>query len=186
MQFGFETYPLLGGYGRCCGVILIEYWLLGWGSSCPSGWTSEPGNNCTIKSSTASTGLEWTRYLTAYTFSGFYSGSTDTVEFCDANKGQCYMQSNTDLVGLSNGNWDQSEWNVFGYGNGSGACFNSGVTNGKCNSGGGSISLTITASAPSITGSCSSHSDFPKEYNYLNLVSGSCSGSGNSISFSET
>lgn len=178
---GWEQFVFQNQYGFIdFGYVSIEYWLLGWLSShtsCPSNpsqWTAS-GKDCEWTSSPANTGLELPQYLTAYTQSGFYSGSTDTSEFCDANAGKCWMSTGNDLLGLSSDNWGQSEWNVFGFANGSGALFNSG---------GGSISLTIHVSGPSITGSCSQHDDNTAEYNNLNL--GSCSASGNAITFTES
>jgi hypothetical protein len=173
-QFVFANQPYIFG---CCGYILMEYWLIGYYSqhgNCPSGW-SVAGGSCTLLTPSNNYGVEWPQYLNKYTFSGFVTSTTDTAQFCDANKGTCGQQTYNDILGLvNNARWVYSEWNVLGYTGGSGAIFNSG---------GGTISLTVRVSSALTTATCSKLYDNAGEYNNLNL--GTCSASGNAVTFTE-
>jgi hypothetical protein len=125
---GWEQFAFIN-QGTSAGYAFIQYWMLGYHSSygnCPAGWIQSSGD-CYENSNTVSTGYENPAYLNKYTLTGSVSSGSDTSKFCDSNKGKCYSVSGSDSLNLVN-NWWDTEFNVFGYGVGSQANFNTGIT----------------------------------------------------------
>lgn len=180
-QFVFVTDPS----GQYFTGVFIQYWLLGYGSSCPStgppggsSWMSYSGD-CYANSLGAITPLEAPTNLSSLSLGGyanFGNSGYDEVKLCISG-GNCYSVSITDQVLNLYKNWKDAEFNVFGYGGGSQAQFNSGT----------SINVSNTLSDPNgnvIVPSCV-NTGYTGETNNLNL--GSCfSYSNGQIVFTES
>ena len=183
-QFVWINYPA----ANSAGFGYIQYWLLGYQSSygsCPS--TGPPGGSswaeysgdCYANSPGFETPLEAPTNLASLSLEGFssYNGAVNDVDMLCVSGGSCYSVSITEQVVNLYQNWQYSEFNVFGVGDGSQANFNSGTT----------ITVTNTLkdqSANVIVPSCV-NSGYTGETNNLNL--GSCSSNSNGqIVFTES
>ena len=107
----------------------IQYWLLNYGPTCPSGWSPSPSSypstvSCYYNSLPAQVPLQGIASLSSMTLTGTTSSGGDTVIF--SLGGTLYRTSNSG-IGLG-GNWSTAEFNVLGDGGGSAATFNSGGT----------------------------------------------------------
>ena len=103
-QFVFES----------SGSVYMQYWLLGYGTSCPSSWTEYQGS-CYKNSSATSTNSLPISNLGYTSLTGKASGGTDTALWDDLG--------GISAVGLDSvldleQNWSQAEFNVVGNGNG--------------------------------------------------------------------
>jgi len=180
-QFVFINDPS-GEYGT---QIYIQYWLLGYHSaygSCsstgpPNGssWM-QSGSSCYANSPSTSVPTQTASNLANLILNGYanFGGSNDEAELCISG-GSCYSIAITDQVVNLYLNWQDAEFNVFGYGDGSQAIFNSGtsitVVNSLNDQNGNLIVPTCV-----VTG-------FTGETNNLNL--GSCASNSGQIMFTE-
>jgi hypothetical protein len=155
-----SSWPVPGG-------VYIQYWLLGFGSSSPSGsgWNNQSGTTNWYKNSDHEVGVE----SLAITDLGHLvltgsAGSTDMVTMWTGD-GNVYATSQPSVLGLT-GNWNVSEFNVFGNGNGTEAVFQGDVT---------LVVQTLTESAGPGSGvpTCDGPG-FTAEFTNLNLVPGCC------------
>ena len=172
---GWEQFVVINNDGGQTDVF-IQYWLLGYGSPCPS--TGPPGGSpwmgyegdCYANSpSTEDPSYEAATNLAKLTLEGFANvGSMDEDLYC-INGGSCYSVSITDQVVNLYENWRYSEFNVFGFCCGSQANFNSGTSITVVNS-------LEDQSGNAIVPSCA-NTGFTGETNNLNL--GSCSPNSN-------
>ncbi len=153
----------------------IQYWLLGYQTqygSCPStdpplgsSWMVYQGS-CYANSLGFTTPLEAATNLPLLTLEGFsnYSGSGNDMDMLCITGVGCNSVTITDQVVNLSPNWEFSEFNVFGVGNGSQANFNTGTT----------ITVTNTLKdqgAHVLVPSCT-NTGYTGETNNLNL--GSC------------
>jgi len=181
-QFVFANDPS-GLYGT---QIFIQYWLINYQNtygSCPAtpppggdGWYAYSGS-CYANSASASVPTQTASNLANLALTGYANyGSNDENLFCISGEG-CYTVALTDQVVDLYQYWLQSEFNVFGLGDGSQANFNAGT------------SITVTnalkdQSGNAIVPSCM-NAGYTAETNNLNLGSCSSEGSGD-IVFSES
>lgn len=106
-------------------AVFIEYWLLGYGNSCPSGWDSDGGGDCVKNSNYTSAPDEPITQLGNEKLSGSAtSGGNDTVVYTVGTT--AYTFSAKDSVLHLASAWNQSEFNVVGNAGGSKAQFNTG------------------------------------------------------------
>lgn len=193
-QFDFQNNPGSGSQS----LLFIEYWLIDYTTSssggCPStapysGWmevldTSNPNGYYDCWGYTQQTSVPnepaTNSGLAALTDTGmanYLSSGNDEADLCDGSN--CYTRSVSDSELSLYSYWNSAEFNVFGYGGGSQASFNSGT----------SITVGIyleDQSANQLTPSCGSGST-TEETNNLSL--GTCSvvsPPGGHITFSET
>ncbi len=150
------------------GAVFMQYWLINYGSKCPSGgWMSYSGD-CYRNSSAVSAPLQKIKQLKNLKMSGSaVSGGIDTVTFTTA-KDAYSTTGNDSVVGLA-GYWNASEWNIIGDGGGSEAVFNKGTSI--------TVNIAVTdglTAAPT----CQGNDGTTGETNNLNL--GSCTASGGS------
>lgn len=135
-QFVFYNSPSVNS-GCNCGVVFIQYWLIGYHSSygtCPS--PGPPGgsawmqsdNDCYANSPLVPTPLEAATNLANLSLEGFSGSSGNDVNMLCISGGSCYSMTVTDQVVNLYLNWLDSEFNVFGASNGSQAQFNTGTT----------------------------------------------------------
>ena len=154
----------------------MQYWLIYYDNTCPSGWYSYSGD-CYTNSAAVTVPKEVISKLKTISVSGsaVKSGLDTLIMYVGKT---AYKTTGKDSVVYLSSGWKESEFNIVGDGSGSEAYFNSGssitveskVTNGTTNA-------PICASDAGTTG----------ETNNLNL--GSCSGTGGSkpyIKFTES
>ena len=104
----------------------MQYWLINYGSHCPSGggWMSYQGSCYKNSAAVGVPQLAITK-LSGFSVSGSAaSGGNDTMVF--TSSGTAYSTSGKDTVVDLATAWDQSEFNVVGDGGGSAAKFNKG------------------------------------------------------------
>lgn len=156
--------------------VFMQYWLINWNTTCPSGWFSYSGD-CYKNSAAVSAPQEPITDLSQMSITGSaVNGGLDTTVFTDG--GNAYKTTGSDsVVSLAN-NWNGAEFNVIGPGGGSEADFNSGTK----------LKVKIAVSDGSTAKpTCESNAGTTGETNNLNL--GSCkakAGDTPSISFSES
>jgi len=167
-------------YSSSEGIAFMQYWLINYGKTCPSGggWNQYSGS-CYKNSSEVSVPLQAITQLGNLKVTGAAaSGGSDTVTLTTASK--AYSASGPDTVTHLANYWNEGEFNVIGDGGGSKAKFNKGAKL--------SVKIALTdgsTSAPTCNGP--SNGGTTGETNNLNL--GSCTGSGGStpsISFTES
>ncbi|HYS74154.1 MAG TPA: hypothetical protein VEO96_09295 [Thermoplasmata archaeon] len=165
----WTQFVFVANYQQSWSILFIQWWLLGYGA-CPGGWTSS-GQDCYMNS--AVTPLQYfgpgsfASSSTNLDFAGGQSNNGIAVSLCAVpSPGQCWSASGPDTLSLlQNNNWQDIEWNVFGYCCGSQANFNAGF----------SLTLDLTPQDNTAndyaTFACASHG-FTGETNNLNL--GTC------------
>jgi hypothetical protein len=174
-QFVYSTDYVVQGEAE----VYIQYWLLGWGSGCPGGWT-QSSNNCYQNSSLISAPDIEIAGLHSMALGGSATaGGNDTVVF--TYDSEVWSASFPDSVLDISSVWNKAEFNVVGDAGGSRADFNSGS----------SVSASIylfdgSNSAPT----CVANDGSTGESNNLNL--GTCTASSRagflppSITFTES
>jgi len=141
----------------------MQYWLIDYGNSCPSGWNSYSGS-CYKNSAAVTVPKEPITSLSTLKLSGTaVSGGNDTLVFTAGTK--AYSTTGKDSVTDLATAWDQAEFNIIGDGGGSKATFNRGA----------SITVKVAVTHGSTTApTCASNAGTTGETN--NLTLGSCSG----------
>ncbi|MGB6247916.1 MAG: hypothetical protein WBF54_02315 [Terriglobales bacterium] len=143
----------------------MQYWLINWNTTCPSGWGSY-GGDCYTNSNAVTIPKEKIGELKTIKLSGLaVAGGLDTLVMTVGKK--AYSVTGEDSVVYLSTAWTESEFNIVGDGGGSEADFNTGssitvkvaVTNGTTNA-----------------AKCASDAGTTGETNNLNL--GSCRGKG--------
>lgn len=158
-------------------AVFIQYWLLSYGSTCPSGWLSGGGSNCYKNSAyVAAPDVAITKLASLKLSASATSGGNDTVTFTDGTV--AYAVTATDSVLDIATVWRQAEFNVVGNAGGSQAVFNTGSA----------LTVKLSAQYGSTTApSCASGSGSTAETN--NLILGTCAAAGGttpSIQFGES
>jgi hypothetical protein len=149
-------------------IILIEYWLLGYGANCPANW-NQSGTNCVASSPGTVVAVHQITNLASLTLSGAaVANGLDTVTISTGTGTQ--MRTAVDSFVNLAGSWNGAEFNVFGLANASQASFvpNNGVTivaRTSVNNGG--VAAPTCASGAAFSG-------WTGEVNSLNLVANSC------------
>ena len=115
------------------GAAFIEFTLIGYSGSCPSGFTAYPDGrpNCYQNSSGVSVPAEAASNLqnvsmTAWTYQAPNTpyGSGNAYDYLTMTvSGQAYTLSQPSALGLASGGWTEAEFNVFGEDNGTQATF---------------------------------------------------------------
>jgi hypothetical protein len=163
-------------YSSSSDAAFMQYWLINWDTTCPSGWNSVSGD-CYKNSSAVRVPLQVIKQLKIMKLTGAaVANGSDSLTL--TTKTQAYNTTGADsVVFLANG-WNATEFNVIGDGDGSEAVFNAGT---KLTVG---IALTDgLTTAPT----CQSHDGTTGETNNLNLGScGTSGGSTPSVSFVES
>jgi hypothetical protein len=152
-------------YSSSYRVAFMQYWLLGYGNSCPSGWGSY-SSSCYRNSAAVSVPRLAIGTLKGQKMSGAaVDGGIDTLVFTHGKL--AYSTTESDSLTNLGSAWKQSEFNIIGDGNGSMATFNPGS----------SITVKIavtdgTTKAPA----CAANAGTTGETNNLNL--GACTAVG--------
>jgi hypothetical protein len=187
-QFVFANTPSTGPpYSACsnnAGCVFIQYWLINYGT-CPTThpyltvWTAH-GSSCYADSNIGfKTPVENPSGLSSYQQKGYadLSGNDESV-FCNGT--QCYATVVPYTILNLAADWYLSEWNVLGWGGGSGACFN--AAGNPCPAPSGSPSFKVTqylynSGGADLTSVCN-YGGASGETNNLNLPSSCYANSG--------
>ena len=158
-------------------AVFFQYWLIGYGSSCPSGWGSDGGGDCYKNSKLGTAPDEPITQLAKMKLTATASsGGNDKVTFADGSS--VWSVTTKDSVLHLATVWTESEFNVVGNAGGSRADFNKGS----------SVTVNVAVSDGSTsTPACAANAGTTGESNNLNL--GTCtasSGSSPSIKFKES
>ncbi len=154
----------------------MQYWLIDYGNSCPSGWNAYQGS-CYKNSAAVTVPTQPITSLASLKLSGTaVLNGNDTLVFTTPTK--AYSTTGKDSVVDLATAWQQSEFNIVGDGGGSKATFNKGS----------SVTVKVAVTHGSTAApSCASNAGTTGETN--NLTLGSCSavsGSTPYIQFKET
>ncbi len=159
------------------GQVFMQYWLIKYGSKCPSGGWMAYGGDCYRNSSAVNAPLEKIKQLKHLKMSGAaVAGGIDTVTFTTAK--DAYSTTGSDSVVDLAAYWNASEWNIIGDGGGSEAVFNKGT----------SLTVNIALTDGLTTAPvCQGNDGTTGETNNLNL--GACTATGGttpSVQFTES
>ncbi len=107
------------GPNQCSGntCAFIQYWLLNYGTKCPSGWVSRGGSRCSKNSAGVAVPTQPATNLTNMSLIGVAGAGGDAVNLAVAGKIYATGQSGS-MVNLSSG-WETAEFNIFGNAGGS-------------------------------------------------------------------
>jgi hypothetical protein len=120
---GWEQFVYAYHYSGSTNLILMQYWLLNWNTSCPSGWNSYEGD-CYTNSPATSYGSMPASELGEISFvTTAASGGNDEVTLSNATTGQASSTSNNDSKLDLASAWNTTEWGVFGDAGGAEANF---------------------------------------------------------------
>ena len=113
-------------YSNTYGLAYIQYWLINYNATCPSGWIGY-SNDCYTNSNAVAVPVQTISNLANLSLTGqAVSGGMDTLTVSTGT--HVYSQQNQDSVlGLAQG-WGTAEFNIFGDCCGTQATFNSGAT----------------------------------------------------------
>ena len=139
------------------GDLFMQYWLVNYGKTCPSGWMAY-GDDCYKNSSVISVPTPALSSLASLVLTGA-AGTTDTVTMSDGT-GTLYTVSQASALDLNQW-WSAAEFNVFGPGGGSEVTFNAGST------------VMVRTSVEGSSAPTCLQESFTGETNSLNLESGS-------------
>ncbi len=109
------------------GEIFMQYWLIDYNTTCPSGWYTY-SNDCYTNSNAATTSVVTAAELGTTTLTGSAaSGGQDGVSL-SIGSGSATSVTNADTKIDLAAYWNTAEWGVYGDGGGSAANFGSGTT----------------------------------------------------------
>lgn len=120
LQFVFDSTDAAGAY------FTMENVLVGWGPTCPFGWSTDGHNNCYDEFVWGAGFIGTVAALQNWSLTGFITSTSDTVMISDGTSS--WSVSQPDSVLNAFGNWNSFDFNVFGEGGGTRAVFNSGTT----------------------------------------------------------
>ena len=117
---GWQQFAYLPGF------VFMQYWLINYANTCPSGWASYGADCYTNSASVSAPEIVITKLKTVSISATAVSKGIDTLVF--STKTKAYTTTGKDsVVGLAD-YWNASEWGIFGPGGGSAAIFNKGAS----------------------------------------------------------
>ena len=121
--YAYDAGSALNGGNPNSSYIFMQYWLISYGYTCPSGWASDGQGDCYINSQAAEVNAVTASQLATLQFSGTAkSGGNDAVSL-SIGSGQATMVTASDsTIDLAN-HWNTTEWGLFGDGDGDEAYF---------------------------------------------------------------
>jgi hypothetical protein len=120
-QYLYAPDQLVGGQAG----VFIQYWLLGYGASCPGGYTSSSGSCYKNSSAVEVADVPITALQNSQLTATAASGGNDTVSFVNGATAGAVTVSDSVLKIATV--WNQSEFNIVGDAGGSEAVFNTGL-----------------------------------------------------------
>jgi hypothetical protein len=98
---------------QCNGpCVFMEFWLAGWGPSCPAGPWTQSGNDCWLNSANKSAPAVMAAQLQGTTLTATAGAATDTVKLISPNGTATAMAADS-VLSLAR-QWDTAEFNIFG------------------------------------------------------------------------
>jgi hypothetical protein len=170
-QFLYSTDYVVSGEA----AVYMQYWLINYGSSCPSGWTPNSGDCYKNSNQVAAPDIPITDLGNVLLQAAASPGGVDSVTLEYGS--DLYSHTVTDSVLDISSVWNKAEFNVVGDGNGSRADFNSGS----------SITVKLElADGSTLAPTCIADDGTTGETNNLNL--GTCAAFGGipNIQFTES
>jgi hypothetical protein len=113
--------------GGGTGDVFMQYWLIDYNASCPSGWYSYSTDCYTNSSASEITGITAAELATVKLSATSVSGGNDAVSLSVGSGKAVTVTGKDSKVDLA-AYWNTTEWGVFGDGGGSAADFGSGNT----------------------------------------------------------
>jgi hypothetical protein len=99
-------------YSESPSQLFMQYWLINYGTSCPSGWTLYGTSDCYKNSSATNIASQPITNLPYITLTGKALGGTDTA-LMDTPNGDISAVGQDSVLNLEQG-WNSAEFNVFG------------------------------------------------------------------------
>lgn len=113
--------------GGGTGDLFMQYWLIDYNATCPSGWYTYSGD-CYTNSAASEVGEVTAAQLASVKLSGSaVSGGNDAVSLSVGSGSATTVTGKDTKIGLAT-HWNTTEWGVYGDGGGSAANFGSGNT----------------------------------------------------------
>jgi hypothetical protein len=163
-------------YSSSFDVLFMQYWLIDYGTTCPSGWMAS-GSDCYTNSNAATVPQQGIKLLSYLNLTGSaVEAGNDTVVL--TTKTKAYSVTGKDSVVSLAKHWNTGEFNIFGDGNGSAANVNKGASI--------TVKLDLT-NGKTAKPKCKADSGTTAETN--NMTLGTCTATGGatpSISFPES
>jgi hypothetical protein len=121
--YAYDAGSALTGGNPGSSYIFMQYWLISYGYTCPSGWASDGEGDCYVNSKAAEVNAVTAGQLATLQFSGTAkSGGNDGVSL-SVGSGQATMVTASDSrIDLAK-HWNTTEWGLFGDGDGDEAYF---------------------------------------------------------------
>ncbi|MGO8844256.1 MAG: hypothetical protein ACLQFI_02695 [Methylocella sp.] len=150
------------------GVAFIQYWLIGYATTCPSGWNTYQNSCYRNGASSASVSPQSITNLAELKLTGQSGSGSDTVTFLTSSN-NVHAANQDSILGLSKDAWNDAEFNVFGDCCGSMASFTLGTT---------LVVRTAVNDGSRNPPSCLRATGFTGETNNLNFVNPPCAAVG--------
>jgi hypothetical protein len=121
--YAYDAGSTLKGGNADSSYIFMQYWLIGYDATCPSGWASDSEGDCYVNSKAAKVKAVTASQLATLQFSGTAtSGGKDGVSL-SVGSGQATLVTASDSrIDLAK-YWNTTEWGLFGDGDGDEAYF---------------------------------------------------------------
>jgi hypothetical protein len=161
--------------GGNTGDVYMQYWLINYNATCPSGWNSYSGDCYTNSNASEVSGLTAAELASVKLSGSAASGGNDAVSL-SVGSGQATTVTGADSKVDLAANWNTTEWGVYGDGGGSAADFGSNNT---------LEAVTALTSTSSSAPSCVKEG-FTGETNNLTLTSTPALGSQSSPTMAST
>jgi hypothetical protein len=143
-------------------TVFMQYWLINYDASCPSGWFAYESDCYTNSPATRVTGRRLTaKDLATVELSGSATAGGEDQVSLSLGSGQASLASNSDSVVDLAAQWDTTEFGVYGDGGGSEAYFRPNTT----------LEAQTTLTATSSSAPTCVHEGFTGETNNLKLTS---------------
>ena len=146
--------------GSTTSSIYMQYWLINYDTTCPSGWTASATDCFTNSPASQVTSLTAAQLAAVQLSGSAKSGGNDSTSMA-LDSGQAYSVTNSDSMLDLATFWDTTEWGVYGDGNSSEAFFGGNTTL--------QAQTAITTTSSSAPGCIAE--GFTAETNNLNLTS---------------
>ena len=113
--------------GGNTGDVFMQYWLINYDATCPSGWAAYSDDCYTNSNATEISGITAPELATVNLTASAVSGGVDAVSLSVGSGKASTVTGNDNVVDLAS-SWNTTEWGVYGDGGGSAADFGSGST----------------------------------------------------------
>ena len=143
------------------GSLYIQYWLIDYDATCPSGWITS-GTGCFTNSPSATVSTLTANELGSVQLTGSATAGGNDADTLSVGSGAATSVTNSDSMVDLAPHWNTTQWNVIGNGDGTEAYFGDGTSL--------EAETSLTDSSGSSAPSCVSEG-FTAETNNLNLTS---------------